>query len=435
MLDLRSGTHLFGKFFLVGDSKGADGADGVQYKLPNRFRADIVTAAGMGALLVCQRIGGAIVEVRGIGAALCAASGTVVGHLRSAVSAEQKSRQGIGFAKRIVASWCLAELLCKLPRFLIHDGFVGVLKNQPVLFGVHHRILILVGLLVRTEVDRMPHIFGLGKDAPDDITTPIIRVGKFLLAFPNTLVLFPEVNSGCFNLIIIEDTGNVIGAFALNGQTEYPADNLGGFLVDIPTVLITGHFLVAVDGAVGGRLARFALYTDSGALFAAQITKIPFVHDIEERRKLITVLVIAVHAVGNRNKVNAMLTEEHFRVKTGLQIISADSAHVLYDHMGDLTGFNICFQLLPCGTIEIAATPTVIGIVLDVRVASLLGIAFEVFFLIDNAVAIANLVIITGKSLVQCRNFIGILSHSLFHAHHDALLSDCRLICGASIIS
>ena len=101
-----------------------------------------------------------------------------------------------------------------------------------------------------------------------------------------------------------------------------------------------------------------------------------------------------------------------------------EGAPELYSIMGDLTGFNICLQLLPCGTIEIAATPTVIGIVLDVRVASLLGIAFEVFFLIDNAVAIANLVIITGKSLVQCRNFIGILSHSLFHAHHDALLSD-----------
>ena len=37
---------------------------------------------------------------------------------------------------------------------------------------------------------------------------------------------------------------------------------------------------------------------------------------------------------------------------------------------------------------------------LDIRVTFLLGIAFEVFFLIDNAVAIANLVIVTGKSLV-----------------------------------
>lgn len=49
-----------------------------------------------------------------------------------------------------------------------------------------------------------------------------------------------------------------------------------------------------------------------------------------------------------------------------------------------------------------AAAPTVIGIVLNSCVVSLLGIAFEIFFLIDYAVAIANLVIVTGKPLVQC---------------------------------
>ena len=91
LLDLRSSPYLFGKFLLIGNSKGADGTNGVQNKLPNCFRADIVTAAGVGALLMCQRIGGAIVEVRGIGAALRAAFGTVIGHLRSAVGAEQKS--------------------------------------------------------------------------------------------------------------------------------------------------------------------------------------------------------------------------------------------------------------------------------------------------------------------------------------------------------
>ena len=71
---------------------------------------------------------------------------------------------------------------------------------------------------MRTEVDRMPHIFGFGKDAPDNITTPVIRVGKFLLAFPNALVLFAKVNGRRFYLIVIENTGNIIRAFALNGQ-------------------------------------------------------------------------------------------------------------------------------------------------------------------------------------------------------------------------
>ena len=127
--DLRSRTHLFHKLILIGDGKGAGCSDGFQNKLSDRFCPNIVTAASMSALLMCQRVGGAIVKIRGIGIVLRTAFGTVIGHFRSAVSAEQKSSQRIGFAKRIVASRCLSQFLCKLPHFLIYNRFVGVLKN------------------------------------------------------------------------------------------------------------------------------------------------------------------------------------------------------------------------------------------------------------------------------------------------------------------
>ena len=84
----------------------------------------------------------------------------------------------------------------------------------------------------------------------------------------------------------------------------------------------------------------------------------------------------------------------------------------------------------PCRTLKIAAAPAVVRIVAAVGVASLLGIAFEVFFLIHDGIAIPGVVIIAGQPLIESGNF----AFSLFHAH-DALLSDCRLICGASIIS
>ena len=156
-------------------------------------------------------------------------------------------------------------------------------------------------------------------------------------------------------------------------------------------------------------------------------------HDIEKRSKLIAVLIVAVHAVGDSDKVNIVLPEHDLSIESGLQIISTNSAHVLYQNMSHLSSFNIGDQPLPCGTLKISSAPTVIGIVDTVRVTSLLSVAFEIFFLVHNRIAVANLVIVTGQSLVQCRNFLGIKSHSLFHAH-DALLSDCRLICGDSII-
>ena len=145
--------------------------------------------------------------------------------------------------------------------------------------------------------------------------------------------------------------------------------------------------------------------------------------------KLVAVLVVAVHAVGDGNKVDAVLPEEYLRVKSGLQIVTPRPAHILDDHMGNLARFNVCDKLFPCRTLKIAAAPAVVRIVAAVGVASLLGIAFEVFFLIHDGVTIPGIVIVAGQPLIESGNF----AFSLFHAH-DALLSDCRLICGVSII-
>ena len=194
-------------------------------------------------------------------------------------------------------------------------------------------------------------------------------------------------------------------------------------------VFVFRVFPVAIDSAVGGGLAGFSLDTDGSFLLAAQVAQIPLVHNVEEGGKFVAVLVIAVHTVGDGNKVNAVLPEEYLRVKSGLQIVTPRPAHILDDHMGNPTCLNVCDKLFPCRPLEIAAAPAIIGVMAAVGVASLLGIAFEVFFLIHDGVTIPGIVIVTGQPLIESCNF----AFSLFHAH-DALLSDCRLICGASII-
>ena len=50
-------------------------------------------------------------------------------HLCSAVSTEHKPRQRIRFSQRVDALGRLAELLCKLPCFPVHNGLVGILKD------------------------------------------------------------------------------------------------------------------------------------------------------------------------------------------------------------------------------------------------------------------------------------------------------------------
>ena len=275
----------------------------------------------------------------------------------------------------------------------------------------------------------MPHILRLGENLPNDVAAPVIRVGELLLAFPDTLVLFAKVDRRRVDLVIKQDAGDVVGAFALNGQLEDTPHHGSRFLVDQPVVFVLRVFLIAVDGTVGGWLAGFPLDPNGGFLLAAQVTKIPFVHDVEEGGKFIAVLVIAVHAVGDGNKVNAVLPEEYLRVKSGLQIVTPRPAHILDNDMGYLPGLDVCNQLFPSWAFKIAAAPAVVGIVTAVGVAPLLGIAFEVFFLIHDGIAIPGVVIVAGQPLIESGNF----AFSLFHAH-DALLSDCRLICGVSII-
>ena len=114
-----------------------------------------------------------------------------------------------------------------------------------------------------------------------------------------------------------------------------------------------------------------------------------------------------------------MLPEENLRIKAGLQVITAGPTHVLDDHMGHFSSFDVRHQLLPSRTVEISAAPAVISVMVAVGVTSLPGIAFEVFFLIDDGVAVASIVIVTAQPLIQSGDFL----LSLFHAH-SALLSD-----------
>ena len=174
--ELGGGAHLFHERRLIGNRKGTDRADGVQNQCAQGLGRDIVAAAGGGTLLAGEGIGGTIEEVRWIGIVLCAAFGAVIIHLLAAIGAVQKAGQRIRFTQRVDALGRLAELLCKLPCFPVHNGLVGILEDQPVLPGIHHGVFIFIGLLVGAEIHRMPHILRLGENLPHDIAAPVIGI-------------------------------------------------------------------------------------------------------------------------------------------------------------------------------------------------------------------------------------------------------------------
>lgn len=81
-------------------------------------------------------------------------------------------------------------------------------------------------------------------------------------------------------------------------------------------------------------------------------------------------------------------------------MIAPDTAQVFGDDCAHQPRFNICGQLLPCGTVKIAAAPSVVGVMDTVCIASVVRIGLEVTFLVDDAVAVANQFVVPGETLI-----------------------------------
>ena len=104
--------------------------------------------------------------------------------------------------------------------------------------------------------------------------------------------------------------------------------------------------------------------------------------------------------------MNPMLPEEYLGVKAGLEIVAADTAHILYKNMGDLTGLDIRDQLLPARALKVAAAPAVVRIVDTVAIASLQCMGFKVNLLVCNGVRVSHDLIVAGEALVQRGDFL-----------------------------
>ena len=71
-----------------------------------------------------------------------------------------------------------AELLRGFPCSLVNDGFVGVLKDFPILFGSLLAVLVPVTGL---EIDGMPHIFHTGENVAHCRTPPAVGIFKLVV--------------------------------------------------------------------------------------------------------------------------------------------------------------------------------------------------------------------------------------------------------------
>jgi len=96
-----------------------------------------------------------VVVLRGL--VVCVPIAALVIHFRAALAAVEQPSQRVRLFIAVTAPDRPAELLRGFPCSLINDGFVGILKDFPVLSGSLLAVLVPVAGLKGLEIDGMPH--------------------------------------------------------------------------------------------------------------------------------------------------------------------------------------------------------------------------------------------------------------------------------------
>ena len=116
--------------------------------------------------------------------------------------------------------------------------------------------------------------------------------------------------------------------------------------------------------------------------------------DVPKRGKLVVAL-LTVHSIVDSNKVNIVLREHDLSIHSHLQVVTAQTGHILDNDPLDKAGFDIRNHLLEARAVERCTRNAVINIKAIVFVAVVKCIALKDLFLVDDTVAVALQFIVT----------------------------------------
>lgn len=176
-------------------------------------------------------------------------------HFLAAVSTVNHSRKRIDFFLMLKLSLVFAKLLHQIIIFLWNYCLVRVFKDCPILFGIINLFLALVGFCSGSEINRVTHIFKLFKQIRYRSLCPAIRfdtsnVSRFLQF---------NICGRRKNFILSQYSRNLRRTISVNAKLKYSADNLCGFLVNLPYIFVRFWLFVAVRRNCSERLSRQTL--------------------------------------------------------------------------------------------------------------------------------------------------------------------------------
>ena len=105
-------------------------------------------------------------------------------HLLSAIGTVDHTRKWIDFLMFGGTALILAKLLHQIKLLLGNDRLMGILKDEPFFLWISHGLLVFVGLLVCSEIDCMPDVFGSIKNVADSFSAPAVQLSVLVTVIP-----------------------------------------------------------------------------------------------------------------------------------------------------------------------------------------------------------------------------------------------------------
>ncbi len=78
----------------------------------------------------------------------------------------------------------IAKLLHQIKLLLSYDRLMSILKDEPFFLRISHGLLVFVGLLVCSEVDRMTDVFGTVKNVADGFSASAVQLSVLVTVIP-----------------------------------------------------------------------------------------------------------------------------------------------------------------------------------------------------------------------------------------------------------
>ena len=137
---------------------------------------------------------------------------------------------------------------------------------------------------------------------------------------------------------------NLRDRYCISSHSEDPADHLSSFFIHVELLLVIWLAIVSVGNSAAAPQSVLHAVPEYSFDLLTGIPGIPFVHDVQERGKLVFRRIVAVNAVIHSDKPDTLFREQHFRIKAHLKVISTQAAHVLYTEDSHVPGIDLIQQ-------------------------------------------------------------------------------------------